>query len=176
MPIPSIDISYNEMLSSFIALPPLYRWNRYRSFGTDIVRNLAEPQRLLSLLFSRYFVSLRPRIASPALLEKCLSSSAFPLLDTRKSFKASAEERGFYFTTVRGLACVASGPHVGPYVGTGCDAGYRRPSPPRFRFIFNLFCFTLIFLFKRSIVREPNLGMHNRKLSACTITKFEQNL
>ena len=32
MPIPSIDISYNEMLSPFIALPPLYRWNRYRAF------------------------------------------------------------------------------------------------------------------------------------------------
>ena len=44
-------------------------------------------QRLLSLSFSPYFVSPRLRIASPALLEKCLSSSAFAWLDTRKSLK-----------------------------------------------------------------------------------------
>ena len=48
---------------------------RYRAFGTDIVRNLAKAT--IPLLFSRHFVSPRPRIASPALLEKCLSSSAF---------------------------------------------------------------------------------------------------
>ena len=42
MPIPSIDISCSEMLSSSFALTCLYRWNRYRAFGTDIVRNLAE--------------------------------------------------------------------------------------------------------------------------------------
>ena len=41
MPIPSIDISC-EMLSSSISLTCRYRWNRYRAFGTDIVRNLAE--------------------------------------------------------------------------------------------------------------------------------------
>ena len=46
-----------------------------------LVRNLAEA---LSLLFMRNFVSPRPRIASPALLEKCLSSSAFAY---RKSLK-----------------------------------------------------------------------------------------
>ena len=51
MPIPSIDISCDEMLSASIAFPPLYRWNTYRAFGTDIVRNLAEA------LFSR--ISLR---------------------------------------------------------------------------------------------------------------------
>ena len=39
------------------------------------------------LLFMRYFVSPRPCIASPALLEKWLSSSTFVLLDTRKSLK-----------------------------------------------------------------------------------------
>ena len=42
MPIPSIDISCSEMLSFSIVLTCLYRWNRYRAFGTNIVRNLAE--------------------------------------------------------------------------------------------------------------------------------------
>ena len=42
MPIPCTDISCSEMLSSSIALTCLYTWNRYRAFGTDIVRNLAE--------------------------------------------------------------------------------------------------------------------------------------
>ena len=42
MPIPSIDISCSEMLSSSIALTCLYKWNRYRTFGTDVVRNLTE--------------------------------------------------------------------------------------------------------------------------------------
>ena len=42
MPIPSTDIFCSEMLSSSIALTCLYTWNRYRAFGTDIVRNLAE--------------------------------------------------------------------------------------------------------------------------------------
>ena len=38
----SVDICCSEMLSSSIALTCLYRWNRYRAFGTVIVRNLAE--------------------------------------------------------------------------------------------------------------------------------------
>ena len=45
MPIPSTDITCSEMLSSSIALTCLYTWNRYRAFGTDIVRNLTEASR-----------------------------------------------------------------------------------------------------------------------------------
>ena len=97
MPIPSIDISCSEMLSSSIALTYLYTW-------TDIVPLVQISgeiwQRLLSLLFMRYFVSPRPRIALPALLEKCLSSSAFALLDTRKSLKP-LRRRGEYFRVAK---------------------------------------------------------------------------
>ena len=69
MPIPSIDISCNEMLSSFIALPPLYRWDRYRAFGTDIVGNLAEA--------SLAFILAVFRFASPA---HCIASVAREML------------------------------------------------------------------------------------------------
>ena len=69
MPIPSIDISCNEMLSPSIALPPLYRWNRYRAFGTDIVRNLAEA--------SLAFILAVFRFALPA---HCIASVAREML------------------------------------------------------------------------------------------------
>ena len=49
------------MLNSSIALTCLYTCNRYRAFGTDIVRNLAEAS--LAFIYA-VFVSPRPRIAS----------------------------------------------------------------------------------------------------------------
>ena len=69
MPIPSIDMSCSEMLSSFTAFPPLYRWNRYRAFGTDIVRNLAEG--FLAFILAVF------RFASPA---HCIASVAREIL------------------------------------------------------------------------------------------------
>ena len=63
------------MLSSSIALLPLYRWDRYRAFGTDIVRNLAEA--------SLAFILAVFRFASPA---HCIALYW-------KILKASAEER-----------------------------------------------------------------------------------
>ena len=69
MPIPSIDISCSEMLSSSIALTCLYRWNRYRAFGTDIVRNLAEAS--VAFIFAVF------RFASPA---HCIASVAREML------------------------------------------------------------------------------------------------
>ena len=65
MPIPSIDISCTEMLSSSIALTCRYTWNRYRAFGTDIVRNQAEA--------SLAFILAVFRFASPA---HCIASVA----------------------------------------------------------------------------------------------------
>ena len=85
MPIPSIDISCSEIVSSSIALTCLYRWNRYRAFGTDIVRNLAEAS--LAFIFAVFrFVSPAYCITSVA-REMLIIASAFALLDTRKSLK-----------------------------------------------------------------------------------------
>ena len=104
MPIPSIDgpidIPCSEMLSSSIALTCLYRWNRYRAFGTDIVRNLAEAS--LAFIFAVF------RFASPA---HCIASVAREMLIilricvtavTRyyKILKASAEERALNISSV----------------------------------------------------------------------------
>ena len=69
MPIPSIDISCSEMLSFSIALTCLYRWNRYRAFGTDIVRNLEEAS--LAFIFAVFC------FASPA---NCIASVAREML------------------------------------------------------------------------------------------------
>ena len=53
------------MLSSSIALTCLYGWNRYRAFGADIVRNLAQAS--LAFIFAVF------GFASPA---HCIASVA----------------------------------------------------------------------------------------------------
>ena len=73
------------MLSSSIALICLYTCNRYRAFGNRYREKSGRG-------FSRFHlcgISFRlARALHPgAVLEKCLSSSAFALLDTRKSLK-----------------------------------------------------------------------------------------
>ena len=68
-----------------MALTCLYTWNRYRAFGTDIVRNLADA--FLTFIYAVFRYRLARALDCQALLEKFLSSSAFALLDTRKSLK-----------------------------------------------------------------------------------------
>ena len=82
MPIPSIDRSYSEMLSSSIALTCLYTWNRYCAFGTDIVRNLTD-----AFIYAVFRFTSRAHCIASVAREMVLSSSAFVLLDTRKSLK-----------------------------------------------------------------------------------------
>ena len=90
MPIPSIDISCSEIVSSSIALTCLYRWNRYRAFGTDIVRNLAEAS--LAFIFAVF-----PVQCDQIFLEAITTSGHIKLLHWAKNYHGISYQRISYF-------------------------------------------------------------------------------